>query len=163
MTRLEPARPADAAPIAQMSRQLIERGLAWRWTPRAVAARIADSETAAVVARTDRRMVGFAIMSFDFSRRKAHLLLMAVDPGLRRSGAGRALWGWLETLARRGGIDRVQLAGRANNPGARAFYRSLGVREVARLPGYYQAREDALGMVAELGPRPQVVAPFRTE
>ncbi len=64
----KPARPADAAPIAQMSRRLIERGLAWRWTPKAVAARIPDSETTAVVARTDRRMVGFAIMSFRFSR-----------------------------------------------------------------------------------------------
>ena len=48
--RLEPARPADAAPIAQLSRLLIERGLAWRWTPQAVAARISDSETAAAPA-----------------------------------------------------------------------------------------------------------------
>ncbi len=66
--RLEPARRADAAPIAQLSRRLIERGLAWRWTPQAVAARILDAETAAVMARIDRRMVGFAIMSFRFSR-----------------------------------------------------------------------------------------------
>ena len=151
--RLEPARPADAAPIAQMSRRLIERGLAWQWTPQAVAARIPDSETAAVVARTDRRMVGFAIMSFRFSRREAHLLLMAVDPGLRRSGVGKALWSWLETLARRGGVDRVQLEVRADNLGASAFYGSLGFREIACLPGYYQAREDALCMVAELRPR----------
>ena len=151
---LEPARPADATPIAQMSRRLIERGLAWRWTPRAVAARISDSETAAVVARNHRGMVGFAIMSFRFSRREAHLLLMAVDPRLRRTGVGKALWGWLEILARRGGVDRVQLEVRAENLGANAFYRSLGFRKVARLPGYYQAskraREDALRMVAEL-------------
>jgi ribosomal-protein-alanine N-acetyltransferase len=148
--QLEPASPADVAAIAQMSRRLIERGLAWRWTPPAVAARIADSETASVVARTDRRMLGFAIMSFCFSRREAHLLLMAVDSGLRRRGVGKALWGWLETLARRGGVDRVQLEVRADNLGAGAFYGSLGFREVARLPGYYQSQEDALSMVAEL-------------
>ncbi|MEE9132361.1 MAG: GNAT family N-acetyltransferase [Gemmatimonadota bacterium] len=166
--RLEPALPADAAPIAQMSRRLIERGLAWQWTPQAVAARIPDSETAAVVARTDRRMVGFAIMSFRFSRREAHLLLMAVDPGLRRSGVGKALWGWLETLARRGSVDRVQLEVRAENLGASAFYWSLGFREVARLPGYYQAREDALCMVAELrtrrvSPISEAASPIRAE
>jgi ribosomal-protein-alanine N-acetyltransferase len=160
--RLEPARPADAAPIAQMSRRLIERGLAWRWTPQAVAARISDSETAAVVARTDRRMVGFAIMSFRFSRREAHLLLMAVDPGLRRRGVGRRLWGWLETLSRRGGVNRVQLEVRADNLGASAFYWSLGFREVARLPGYYQAREDALCMVSEQRPRRASAAGSRT-
>ena len=156
--QLEPARTADAASIAQMSRRLIERGLAWRWTPQAVAACIHDSETAAVVARTDRRMLGFAIMSFRFSRREVHLLLMAVDPALRRTGVGKALWGWLETLARRGGIDRVQLEVRADNLGACAFYGSLGFREVARLRGYYQAREDALRMVAELRPRRALAA-----
>ena len=148
--RLEPARPVDAAPIAQMSRRLIERGLDWRWTPQAVAACLSDSETAAVVARTGGRRVGFAIMSFRFSCREAHLLLMAVDPGLQRTGVGNALWGWLETLARRGGIERVQLEVRADNLGASAFYGSLGFREVARLPGYYQSREDAFCMVAEL-------------
>ncbi len=42
---------------------------------RSNAARI--SETAAVVARTDRRMVDFVIMSFSFSRREAHLLPLA--------------------------------------------------------------------------------------
>ncbi len=115
-----------------------------------------------MVARTDRRMVGFAIMSFRFSRREANLLLMAVDPGLRRSGVGKALWGWLETLARRGGVDRVQLEVRADNLGASAFYWSLGFREVARLPGYYQARQDALCMVAELRPRRVSAAGSRT-
>jgi ribosomal-protein-alanine acetyltransferase len=148
--RLEPARPADAAPIARMSRRLIERGLAWRWTRPAVAARISDSETAAVVARTDWRMLGFAIMSFHFSHRESHLLLMAVDPGRQRNGVGKALWSWLETLARRGGVERVQLEVRADNSCARAFYRSLGFREAARLRAYYESREDALSMVTEL-------------
>ena len=87
---------------------------------------------------------------------------MAVDPGLRRSGVGKALWGWLETLARRGGVDRVQLEVRADNLGASAFYWSLGFREVARLPGYYQAREDALCMLAEQRPRRASAAGSRT-
>ncbi len=151
--RLEPARAADAAAIAQLSRRVIERGLAWRWTPQAVAALLLDSETAAVVARADGRMVGFAIMSFRFSSREAHLVLMAVEPELRRTGVGKALWGWLRTLARRGDVDRVQLEVRADNLGANQFYGSLGFREVARLRGYYQSREDALRMAVELRPQ----------
>ncbi len=148
--RLEPARAADAAPIAQLSRRVIERGLTWRWTPKAVAALLLDSETAAVVARIDGRTVGFAIMSFRFSSHEAHLVLMAVEPELRRTGVGTALWDWLLTVAQRGDVERVQLEVRAENLGASAFYGSLGFREVARLRGYYQSREDALRMAVEL-------------
>ncbi len=161
------ARLADAALIARMSRSLIERGLTWRWTPQAVAAHIRDSETAVVVAWADDRMLGFAIMGFRFLRSEAHLLLLAVDPAVRRSGVGRALWRWLETIARRGGIARVELEVRAENPGGRAFYHALGFREVARLRDYYESREDALRMVADLRPRrrstltPKIVRPAR--
>lgn len=131
-----------------MSRRLIEHGLEWRWTPRAVASRIRDAETAVVVARAGDRIVGFAVMGFQFSGREAHLLLLAVDPAWRRAGVGRALWRWLEVLARRGGIATVQLEVRATSSGSRAFYRALGFREGARLRGYYQSREDALRMAA---------------
>src|SRR5262245_36055618 len=37
---LQLARPADATSIAKLSRDLIENGLQWRWTPRRVAASI---------------------------------------------------------------------------------------------------------------------------
>lgn len=137
-----------------MSRRLIERGLPWRWTPRVVAGRIRDSETAVVVAWADDRMLGFAIMGFRFLRGEAHLLLLAVDPPARRRRVGLALWHWLETVARRGGIARVELEVRKANSAARAFYHALGFREVARLRGYYEDGEDALRMWADLGRRP---------
>jgi ribosomal protein S18 acetylase RimI-like enzyme len=98
-------------------------------------------------------MLGFAIMGFRFLRREAHMLLLAVDPAARRSGVGLALWRWLETVARRGGIARIELEVRAENSGGLAFYHALGFREVARLRGYYESREDALRMVAALRPR----------
>jgi len=150
---IRPARPTDAALIARMSRTLIERGLTWRWTPQAVVPHIRDSETEVVVAWADDRMLGFAIMGFRFLRSDAHMLLLAVDPAARRSGVGLALWRWLEAIARRGGIARVELEVRAQNSGGRAFYHALGFREVARLRNYYESREDALRMVADLRPR----------
>ena len=144
--QLEPAHRADAARIAEMSRALIERGLPWRWTPGAVAALLHDLEACVLIARREARIVGFAAMKYRFTSREAHLLLLAVDPALRRRGLGRALYEWLEVLARRGGIRSLALEVRADNRGAREFYRELGYREVAKLPGYYQGRADAVRM-----------------
>lgn len=157
--RLEPAVLVDAQQIARMSRALVEHGLVWRWSPRAVAAMIRDPDTEVVVARRGRGVAGFAIMRFDFERRTAHLALMAVARDLRRRGVGRALFGWLATLARRGGIASFSLEVRAGNAGGRAFYRSLGFREEARLPGYYDRREDAVRMRARIAGRAPVSDP----
>ena len=67
-----------------------------------------------------------------------------VEPAVRRRGLGCALVEWLEKLARVGGILRVELEVRADDPGAGAFYHRLGYREIGRLPGYYQGRLDAV-------------------
>ena len=47
---LRPARLQDARAMAQMSRDLIEAGLTWRYTPARVAALIRDAETMALLA-----------------------------------------------------------------------------------------------------------------
>ncbi|MEE8314243.1 MAG: GNAT family N-acetyltransferase [Myxococcota bacterium] len=148
--QLESARMADAARIAGMSRTHVEGGLAWRWTPRAIAARIRDSESEVLVARKHGKLVGFAVMQFRFSEREAHLLLFAVAPAERRCGLGRKLLAWLEEIARLGGISLIRLELRATNEGGRSFYRALGYEEAGRLRGYYQKREDALRMVLNL-------------
>jgi ribosomal-protein-alanine N-acetyltransferase len=155
---LEPARLSDARAIAEMSRRLIEAGMRWRHTPAAIAERIQNSDTEVVVARRDGRVVGFAILEFRFAERAGHLILMAVDPELRRCGVGRSLVRWLEPMARLGGLATVHLEVRASNSEAQAFYRSLGFRRACRLPAYYEGREDAFSMVRDLAralvPRP---------
>jgi hypothetical protein len=50
------ARLADAGPIARMSRELIEYGLRWRWTPARVAASIRAPEVNVLVARMTTRI-----------------------------------------------------------------------------------------------------------
>ncbi len=143
---LEPARLADAARIAEMSRSLIEPGLEWRWRAGAIKALIRDPESEVLVARRDSRVVGFAAMKFRFARRDAHLMLLAVDPACRRRGLGSELHEWLHELARRGGVQTVQLEVRADKPAAHAFYAQLGYREVGRLEGYYGRRIAAVRM-----------------
>jgi len=148
---LAPAGPGDATAIARMTRLWIETGLPPRWSRDAHLRCIQDPDTEVVLARSRSAVVGFANMEFQFEQCRAHLLLLAVDPRLRRSGLGRALFEYLHVMARRGGIDLIQLEVRVSNPGAKLFYEALGFRETERLPLYYAEREDAVRMTLEVG------------
>ncbi len=150
-TELKLVRQRDAPHIARMSRDLVEHGLPWTWTARRVAAHIRGRDSNVLGAWHEGRLVGFAIMQFDAER--AHLNLLAVQPPVRRLGIGRCLVEWQEEVARAGGIPVVNLEVRANNPSAQVFYRRLGYRQVARLPGYYQGREAAIRMRHDLRDR----------
>src|SRR3982750_2217833 len=75
---LRPARAQEARALALMSRDLVEAGLDWRYTPARMAALLADPETSTVVACAGDRPHGFAVMQFGDDR--AHLALLAVQP-----------------------------------------------------------------------------------
>ncbi len=138
------ARIQDAADIARMSRDQIEAGLGWTYDAPRVGRLLADPDTTALVAMADMQMAGFAIMQFGDEH--AHLVLLAVRPRSRRAGVGRRLLGWLLESARVAGIAELRLELRADNAGARAFYRALGFSDAGLLPGYYRQREAALRM-----------------
>jgi len=139
---------ADALRIGRMSRDLIERGLPWSWTPSRVRHSIADAETNVVVASVRGAVVGFAIMKYHDD--EAHLLLLAVQQASKRQGIGAALVAWLEACARTAGVGQAYLEARAVNGGARAFYRRLGYEEIQVVPGYYQGREASVRMAKDL-------------
>ena len=138
------ARAADANAIANMSRDLIENGLDWRWREQRVAANIDDPAINVLVARLDNRLAGFGIMKY--GERVAHLNLFAVAPDCRRAGIGRQLLHWLERCASVAGNVAISLEVRAGNTGAQRFYESMGYRILVRLPGYYQGIEPAVRM-----------------
>ena len=142
------ARPADATTIANMSRVLIEYGLPWRWTAKRVEASIRANNVNVLVARIDDRIIGFGIMRYGDD--DAHLDLLAVAPGYRRSGIGRQLLEWLEKCAVVAGTFRVALEVRASSEGAQLFYQRMGYRPLTQLPGYYQGTEAALRMSRDL-------------
>ena len=135
-------------PIARMSRDLIERGLGWSWTPLRVARSIAAADTNVLVAAQGATVLGFGIMKYDDD--EAHLLLLAVHPQATRQGLGAALVAWLEGSARAAGVGQVYLEARATNAGGRAFYRRLGYGEIQRLPGYYGGIEASVRMAKDL-------------
>ena len=147
---LRPAHAREARAMAEMSRTLIEAGLAWRYTPRRVAALIADSDTIALVAHEGEQLLGFAVMQF--GDEQAHLVLLCVQPALRQRGIGRRLTQWLLESARVAGIASVGLELRADNAGARAFYERLGFTLMQEVPGYYDGSVSARRMRLQLRP-----------
>lgn len=142
------ARGWDAREIAEMSRDLIEQGLTWSWTPARVQHFISGSDSTVIVARRERRIAAFAIMHFGDD--VAHLNLLAVATVHRRQGLGSQLMSWLTTTAMTAGVFRINLELRTHNEAARAFYDRLGYEQVGVVPGYYQGREAALRMSRRL-------------
>ena len=145
------ARLADADSIANLSRDLIENGLNWRWTPVRVAASIRAANVNVLVASVHEEIAGFAIMRYGDD--DAHLDLLAVAPPYRRSGIGRQMMEWLEECAIVAGIFNVDLEVRAGNEEAQMFYTRMGYRPLMQLPGYYQGMEAALRMGRDLSRR----------
>jgi len=142
------AQPKDAQRMARLSRDLIETGLGWSWTPKRVLGSLRRQDTCSIVADEEDPVAGFAIM--EFLDEHAHLSLLAIDPLHQRRGIGRGLVDWLETSARTAGIGIVYLEARVANQAARDFYRALGYREMFLMPGYYRGREAAVRMGHDL-------------
>jgi ribosomal-protein-alanine N-acetyltransferase len=160
---IRPAEAGDARAIAEMSRDFIESGLGWRYDAASIQRAMKRRETAVIVAAERQTYVagekpgiaGFAIM--DFGDERAHLVLLAVQPVLRRRGVGRRLVDWLMESAVAAGMASVHLELRADNEAARRFYRALGFSETVLMPRYYNGREAAMRMVRVLrapGPLP---------
>jgi len=142
------ARHPDALEIAEMSRDLIEQGLAWSWTPARVRRAILGRDCCVLIARREGKIAGFAIMHF--GDEVAHLNLLAVGNEHRRQGLGKQLIDWLSASAVAAGVFRIDLEVRETNGGARAFYESLGFQSLNVVQGYYQGREPALRMSRRL-------------
>ena len=143
-----PASLADAPHLATMSRDLVELGLGWSWTPSRIAWHVRAVDSVVLVARANLRIAGFAVMRF--GREDAHLDLLAVRPAHRRAGIGRGLIAWLEKSALVAGISMIRLEVRAINEVARSFYDKLGYRPMQRIRSYYDGRETAIRMAKDL-------------
>jgi ribosomal-protein-alanine N-acetyltransferase len=76
-----------------------------------------------------------------FAPKGAHegdIQTIAVAETARRGGLGRALMNALITEARERGVAEVFLEVRADNPGPKRLYETLGFTEIAIRVGYYQ-------------------------
>ncbi|MEO7851156.1 MAG: GNAT family N-acetyltransferase [Rubrivivax sp.] len=145
------AQGRDAQPIAQMSRDLIETGLGWKYRAETVLRALSDPDTMTLAARRAGALVGFAMAHFGDER--MHLVLLAVLAQHRRGGVARRLLQWLLDSAAVAGVAEVDLELRAANADALGFYRSMGFAEFARVDGYYGGSEAAIRMRRSLRDR----------
>nr|WP_246587872.1 GNAT family N-acetyltransferase [Paracoccus bogoriensis] len=81
---------------------------------------------------------------------EAELLTLAVDPGRRRLGTGRALVDEFAAFARGMGVRSAFLEVAAGNVAARALYAAGGWLEAGRRRRYYGPAEDAIVMRLDL-------------
>ncbi len=142
------AKISDAVRIAEMSRELIEAGLGWSWTPSRLTREINDKFTNVIVMREGNEVIGFAVMKY--LDQEARLNLFGVHPDYRRKGIGTRMISWLEETALINGNGVIYLETRLKNRSAREFYKSLGYKVVKRIPRYYQGRETAVQMAHDL-------------
>ncbi|WP_460731841.1 GNAT family N-acetyltransferase [Lysobacter tyrosinilyticus] len=149
MPSIRLATPADAHAIAELSRDAIECGLGWTYTPARVLTALRSRITNVAVIRDDDTLHAAGIM--DYGDTSAHLILLGVQRGERRRGLGRHVLTWLEECAATAGLRTIGVEVRADNPGAIAFYLAQGYRFRDRVPNYYRGVLDAMRFAKRLG------------
>lgn len=143
------ATPGDARAIAELSRDFIEHGLGWGYTPNRILKAIRSRTTNVAVAGEHTHLFAAGIM--EYAETTAHLVLLGVQPEWRRRGLGRLILLWLEECALTAGLERVDVETRADNPGAVDFYLAQGYEVCGRVPGYYRGVVDAVRLEKRLG------------
>jgi ribosomal-protein-alanine N-acetyltransferase len=117
------------------------------WSPATMAAEIAGEHGHYLVAvAADGAIDGYAGLLAPERSGHGDIQTIAVVERARRRGLGRTLMLALLNEARRRGATEVFLEVRADNPGARALYETLGFAEIARRPRYYRHGIDAVIM-----------------
>ena len=137
----------DALSIARMSRDLIERGLGWSWTPLRVRRSTVDAATNVALAIRADLPVGFGIMRYRddgapaAARGQSHACAAGDRYATRRLARGGRPGRW---------IGQVYLGSRPANSTGREFYRRLDYAEIQTVRGYHGGVESSVRMAKDL-------------
>jgi len=142
------ASEGDVSAIAFMSRDLVESGLPWKWTPDYVSKVLRHPSINTIVA-CDRGIV-IAFASMYFADDVARLVRIAVEPPYRGMGIARQMYDWLKSSCYTAGIYRIDSKHRLRNRPARTFLRQCGFKEQSLHPRYYAGLETAVAMTVQL-------------
>ncbi|MEW8691784.1 MAG: GNAT family N-acetyltransferase, partial [Candidatus Thiodiazotropha endolucinida] len=133
--QIEFASLSDAVEIGVLSKNEIEYGLGWRYTPKKITELIRHRSKNVVVARSGPTLVGFGIMTY--YEHQANLDLLAVKRNYRRMKIGSDIVRWLEKVALTSGAFNVFVQVREQNKGAIQFYEALGYSVIETDTRYY--------------------------
>jgi [ribosomal protein S18]-alanine N-acetyltransferase len=146
--------PLDSAAAHHVARLHAQGGFARAWSPAECEALLAERGVVADGAVSPTGPIEAAVLSRQAAD-EAEMLIIMVNPALRRNGIGRALLRMHgETLLRRG-VRRLFLEVDEGNGAARALYQKHGFVTAGSRAGYYPlpdgTRATALIMRCELG------------
>ncbi len=153
-TQIEFARFSDVAEVSQISRDEVENGLGWDYTPRKLSQLIKSKSKNVVVARIDGQLIGFGIMTY--RKDQANLDLLAVKVSFRRRNIGTQIVLWLERVAVTSGMFNIFVQVREKNLGALIFYENLGFQKLDEIAGFYKGIENCVVMAKLLRPMTNV-------
>ncbi len=108
-----------------------------RLSRRSLRAFIASPHRPLLVAISDRRLAGYALVALRKGSASARLYSIAVDPRNGGRGVGRALMAACEAYAARNGRQVLRLEVRWDNEAAIALYRRVGFRLFGQYDNYY--------------------------
>ena len=149
-TLIEFAKFSDVTEIGRISKNEIEYGLGWAYTPQKLSKLIRNKAKNVVVARIDEELVGFGIMTY--RRDQANLDLLAVKRKFRRTKIGTYIVMWLEKVAVTAGTINIFVQVREKNTSAIAFYENLGFVKLEEIRGFYKGVENGVVMAKLLRP-----------
>ncbi|GLI27998.1 ribosomal-protein-alanine acetyltransferase [Agromyces rhizosphaerae] len=148
---LRRAAAADLGPIMELERATFANDA---WSADSMSRELVDEHgyyLVATPADEPDAVVAYAGLLAPRGSGQGDIQTIAVAPGARSAGLGRALMQALLAEAWRRGARDVFLEVRADNPVAQALYRSLGFAELGRRRAYYQPDGvDAIVMRAQL-------------
>jgi len=111
-----------------------------------------NSGASFLVAESQGRILGDALLLRRHGSRTARLYTLAVTPEARGQGLGEALLAAVESVARAGGCARLRLEVRSDNAPAQALYRRRGYQLERNLPAYYDDGADGVRLMKSLVP-----------
>lgn len=143
-------RPAEARDLASIA-AIETASLPWaaRWSSDSYLP-APDGVRFACVAELEGRIVGFLMARL--AVRELEILNLAVAPGARRSGVGRALVRAALEAAAAQGATGVFLEVRESNAAALAFYDRLGFAVTGRRHGYYREPDESAVLMSRALP-----------
>ncbi len=148
--QIEFAKLADVPEISRLSRDEIEFGLGWNYTPQKIVRIIKNKSKNIVVASHENQFVGFGAMTY--RKDQANLDLLAVHNDYRQNKVGTKLVLWLEKVAATTGAFNIFVQLRENNTGAFNFYEHLGYQQLDELAGFYRGIENGIVMAKSIRP-----------
>jgi len=98
-----------------------------------------------LVAQQDNMVVGYIIFWIRYED-EGHIISLAVDKKYKKKGVGKELVGYAVNIFDKCNVREIKLEVRAENKGARKFYKKLGFSEKEIIKEYYEDGEDAVVM-----------------